>query len=89
LNAYVDVLNQIAKLNNYTESFKTKKSEADLLVQATGIANSLFNSARADYAEVLLTQREALNSKMDLVEIRMNQYNARVNIYRALGGGWK
>jgi outer membrane protein TolC len=38
--------------------------------------------------EVLLTQREALESKIDLIEIKMKQINAKVNIYRALGGGW-
>ncbi|MGB3948142.1 MAG: TolC family protein [Bacteroidia bacterium] len=88
LNAYVDVLNQLAKLNNYSESYKTKSKQVDILMQSVGIANNLFNSARADYAEVLLTQREALDSKMELIEIKLKQMNAKVNIYRALGGGW-
>jgi outer membrane protein TolC len=48
----------------------------------------LFRSARADYLEVLLTQREALESKMDLIEIKQAQLNAKVNMYKALGGGW-
>jgi outer membrane protein TolC len=39
--------------------------------------------------EILLTQREALESKMELVEIKQKQLNAKVNIYRALGGGWQ
>ncbi len=88
LKAYVDVLNQLAKLDNYSESYKTKAKQVDILMQSIGIANNLFNSARADYAEVLLTQREALESKMELVEIKLKQMNAKVNIYRALGGGW-
>jgi multidrug efflux system outer membrane protein len=29
-----------------------------------------------------------LESKMDLFEIKMRQVNAKVNIYKALGGGW-
>jgi multidrug efflux system outer membrane protein len=89
LNAYVDVLNQVSKLDNYAQSYATKKQEVDLLVQSVTIANSLFNSARADYGEVLFTQREALESKMDLIEIKMKQLNGKVNIYRALGGGWR
>ena len=32
---------------------------------------------------------DALESKFDLVETRMQQLNASVNVYRALGGGWK
>lgn len=89
LSAYVDVLNQLSKLDNYNQSFGIKNKEVDILTQSTHIANTLFNSARADYAEVLFTQREALESKMDVVEIKMKQLEAKVNLYRALGGGWK
>lgn len=38
--------------------------------------------------EVLLTQREALESKMELVEMKLQQLQAKVGIYRSLGGGW-
>lgn len=89
LKAYVDVLNQLSKLDNFSKSYETKNREVELLKQSIGIANNLFNSARADYAEVLLTQREALEAKIDLIEIKSKQLNAKVNIYRALGGGWQ
>lgn len=89
LNAYLDVANQLAKVDNYNQSFDTKSQEVDLLVKSIGISNSLFNSARADYMEVLLTQREALESNVELIEIKLKQLNAKVNIYRALGGGWQ
>jgi outer membrane protein TolC len=57
-------------------------------MQSITISNDLFRSARADYIEVLLTQREALDSKIELIEIKLRQLEAKVNIYRALGGGW-
>lgn len=88
LNAYVDVVNVLARIQNFSKSFKTKSQEVDILMQSIVISNSLFRSARADYLEVLLTQREALESKMDLIEIKTKQLNAKVDIYRALGGGW-
>jgi outer membrane protein, multidrug efflux system len=88
LNGYVDVLNQLAYVHNYEKSFETKSQEVEILMQSITISNSVFRSARADYLEVLLTQREALESKMELVEIKQKQLNAKVNIYRALGGGW-
>lgn len=88
LNAYIDVVNQLNKLENYSQSFNTKKEEVVILKQSINIANSLFYAARADYAEVLFTQREALEAKIDLVEIKMQQMSAKVNLYRALGGGW-
>lgn len=88
LTAYTEVLNQIAKATNFKASYDMKSREVDILFQSVAISNNLFNSARADYMEVLLTQREALESKMQLIEIRAKQLNAKVNIYRALGGGW-
>lgn len=89
LNAYIEVVNELSKVENYKKSYQTKLQEVSILTQSIDISNSLFNSARADYMEVLLTQREALESKVDLVEIRLLQMHAQVNIYRALGGGWK
>jgi outer membrane protein, multidrug efflux system len=88
LNAYVDVVNQLSKVQNFSKSYETKSQEVDILMQSIVISNSLFRAARADYLEVLTTQREALESKMDLIEIKMKQMNAKVSIYRALGGGW-
>lgn len=89
LNAYVDVLNELSKWENYSSSYETKAKEVALFTESIQIANSLFNSARADYAEVLFTQREALESKMELIEIQLEQTHAKVNLYRALGGGWQ
>ncbi|MBS3913556.1 MAG: TolC family protein [Bacteroidetes bacterium] len=89
LNAYLEVSNQLSRNKNFVMSYDTKFKESEILTQSVTISNDLFRSARADYIEVLLTQREALQTKMELVEIRLQQMNARVNVYRALGGGWK
>lgn len=88
LNAHVEVINQLNRIDNFTKSYETKAKEVEILRQSTNISNSLFRSARADYVEVLLTQREALESTIDLVEIKLKQMQSKVNIYKALGGGW-
>lgn len=89
LNAYIEVVNQMNRLENFSKSYDTKAREADILAQSVNISNNLFRSARADYVEVLLTQREALEAKMQLTEIKLKQLAARVNMYKALGGGWE
>lgn len=88
LNAYVEVVNQISMIKNMGKTFEFKSQQVNALDQSVEISNNLFSSARADYMEVLLTQREALESKFELIEVKMKQLNAKVNIYRALGGGW-
>lgn len=35
-----------------------------------------------------MTQRDALESRLELAEFKRMQLNAMVNIYQALGGGW-
>ena len=89
LNAYIEVANQLANISNLQQKYTTKSSQVDALVQSTNISLKLFTSARADYMEVLLTQRDVLEAKMELVETRMRQLKATVNTYRALGGGWR
>ncbi|RYU95200.1 TolC family protein [Emticicia agri] len=89
LNAHLEVINQLAGNKNYSESYATKANQVEILSSSIEISNNLFKSARADYTEVLLTQREALEAKMELMEIKKKQLNAEVNIYKALGGGWK
>lgn len=89
LNAHIEVVNQLSKMDNFTRSFETKAREADILSQSVVISNKLFRSARADYLEVLLTQREALDARIELIEIRLKQFEAKVSLYRALGGGWR
>ena len=89
LNAHLEVINQLSGNKNYADSYLTKSNQVEILSNSIEISNSLFKSARADYTEVLLTQREALEAKMELLEIKKKQLNAEVNIYKALGGGWK
>lgn len=89
LNAYLEVMNQLSGSRNYSQSFEVKSRQVDILNRSVGISENLFRSARADYTEVLLTQREALEAKMELAETKKKQLNAIVNLYKALGGGWK
>lgn len=89
LNAYVEVVNQLSKIDNLQKSYDLKAKEVGTLTESIPISNELFKSARADYMEVLMTQRDALESKFELIETQKQQLNAMVNIYQALGGGWK
>ncbi|MBU1823162.1 MAG: TolC family protein [Bacteroidetes bacterium] len=89
LNACIEVRNQLSNIGNLQNTYDLKAREVQALTQSVSIANSLFSSARADYMEVLLTQRDALETRFDLIETKMQQMNATVNIYRALGGGWQ
>lgn len=89
LKAYIEVVNQLSNINNLDTSYSLKELQVQALTQSINISTSLFKSARADYMEVLMTQRDALDSKFELVETKMQQMKAMVSLYRALGGGWR
>jgi len=88
LNAYIEVANQLSGINNLAKSYDLKAKQVQALTQSIEISNDLFKSSRADYLEVLMTQRDALESKLELIETKKQQLNAMVKIYQALGGGW-
>ncbi|UUF12535.1 MULTISPECIES: TolC family protein [Flavobacterium] len=88
VNAYIEVANQLSKIKNTAQSYDLKSKQVQALNESIKISSDLFSSARADYIEVLLTQKDALESKFELIETKKQQMNAFVNIYKALGGGW-
>ncbi|MGV9004735.1 TolC family protein [Flavobacterium sp.] len=88
LNGYVEVSNELSNINNLEQFYNLKNKEVQTLTSAIDISNDLFKSTRVDYFEVLMTQRDALASKLELIETKKNQLIAVTNIYKALGGGW-
>lgn len=89
INAYGEVSNQLANIDNLEKNYQLKRQQVSALTESVEVANQLFKSARAEYLEILLTQREALEAKSELIETKQQQMSAMVNLYRALGGGWQ
>ncbi|WP_300672808.1 efflux transporter outer membrane subunit [Soonwooa sp.] len=89
LMAYLDVANLMSKVKNIDQYYDLKSQEVKSLDESIGIANQLFRNMRADYLEVLMNQRDALDSKMELIDAKQQQLSTVVDIYKSLGGGWK
>lgn len=89
LNAYLEVSTQLSRIDNLEKSYGLKSQEVAALKKSIEVSNDLFKSARVDYFEVLMTQRDALESTLEQIETKKEQLNAVVRVYRDLGGGWK
>nr|WP_261343199.1 TolC family protein [Rubinisphaera italica] len=87
LDAYTEVVNRIARVDNYGKSIKIKKQQLAALEASVESANQLFQNARAGYVEVMLAQREMIEARMVIVETKQEQLSAMVSAYQALGGG--
>lgn len=88
-SAFVEASNQAALIDNLGQKYALKAQQVQILGQAIDVSNKLFASARADYMEVLMTRRDALESQLELIETKQLQLGAVVNMYQALGGGWR
>ncbi len=89
LKGYTESATQLATIENLAQANSVRAEEVARLNEASAISSGLFTSARADYVEGLMTRRDALESQMELIETRKQQMVAVVNLYRALGGGWR
>ena len=84
----MEVQNQLSNVDNLKKSYELKEDQVQALTESIELSLRLFRSARAEYTEVLLTQREALDSKIEIIETKRDQLLANVKLYQALGGGW-
>jgi len=89
LNAYVEVANQLSNIQNLQQINALKKQQSEVLNQSVATANELYKYARASYLEVLIAQQSALQSNLELIHVTKQQRLSIINIYKALGGGWR
>jgi NodT family efflux transporter outer membrane factor (OMF) lipoprotein len=71
--------------------YEIRKQELEALTEAVSYSEELLNSGYANttYLEVLTARGNALSSEINTIDSRFQQLNAIVELYLALGGGWK
>ena len=72
-----------------SEKIVIKEQENDAYNLATDYSQELLDNGFANYLEVLTAQERALSSSLDLVAAKNNRLQAIVDLYEALGGGWR
>ena len=87
LNAFTEVVNRMSMVDKYSRSIAIKKQQLEALASSIDVASDLFQSARTEYLDVLLAQRDYRDARVVLIDTKMEQLSAIVNTYQALGGG--
>ena len=85
----MEVSNELSNISNLKKSYHLKEQQVNALTESIDLSLQLFRSARIEYTEVLFVQREALDSKLEIVETKRDQLLANVKLYQTLGGGWE
>ena len=75
--------------NLHTNIYSLRDEETAVLLNAVSTANELFRGGYATYLEVITAQSRVLEAELDKTNTRIEMFLTVVDLYRALGGGWK
>jgi multidrug efflux system outer membrane protein len=89
VNAFKEVYVAINNIKNTKVMYDLKKEEVDLLKKSISTSSELFRAGRANYLEIITSQKNSLHSQIELINFFKRQNIALINLYKALGGGWK
>jgi outer membrane protein, multidrug efflux system len=84
-----EVSDALANYNNETKKLEIRTQQVDALKTAADYSDELLEYGMVNYLEVLTAKDNALSSELDLIDNKYLQYAAIIELYRALGGGWK
>ncbi len=89
LNAGQEVNNALGLYDSSVQKIGLRKMQLDALLKSVDYTKELLTYGSATYTEVLNAQTSLLSAQLSSVNDKLQQLNAVVTLYRALGGGWK
>ncbi len=89
LNAVGEVSDELIRIEKLKQQYAIADNRVHVVQNSLQNANLLFKSGMANYLEVITAQSNALQSELDRATIKTAQLNAAVELYKALGGGWR
>lgn len=81
--------NALVSVRQLTEQLTIAKQQVEVSQKAVHSAAMLFTAGFATYLEVITAQSNELDSELNLASLKASLLSARIQLYRALGGGWK
>jgi len=89
LNAGNEVSNALYTYNAETEKFEYRELEVEALRNAESNSNELLKNGYANYLDLLTARQSALSAELNVIDSKLQQLLSIVDLYEALGGGWK
>jgi len=89
LRAGQEVHNALGSYESSVQKIALRKLQLEALVKSVDFTKELLTYGSANYTEVLNAQTSLLSAQLNSVNDQLQQLNAVVSLYRALGGGWK
>lgn len=89
LKAGQEVHNALGSYDSSVKKSALRQQQLGALIKSVDYTKELLTYGTATYTEVLNAQTSLLSAQLNDVNDRLQQLNAMVTLYRALGGGWK
>jgi len=89
LNAGREVSDALYSYHANSEKTEIRQKEFEAYNQAREDSELLLENGFANYLEVLTAQEQTLNTELNLINSQLDQLTSIVELYTALGGGWK
>lgn len=89
LTAGKEVSDALKIFNSQDAFIDLKVKELDAYSKAAGFSQDLVNYGMANFLEVLNADVNRLNAELNIANAKYTKLQSGVELYRALGGGWK
>lgn len=88
LQAFTDVENALTALRYTAEQLVLEQQAVDVAQRAADIAQAQVAAGTVDVTTVLTAQITLFSDRDILAQVRLAHFQALLNLYKALGGGW-
>ncbi len=88
LTAYTEVENALASVRYLSRQEEALRVATEEALESRRLAEQRYNTGLADLITVLEAQRRAYDAESQLLRIRRQKLDARIDLYLALGGGF-
>lgn len=89
LNAFAEVDNAWSGSQRLAQQLQHAEQRREVLQQSLGYAHDRYTAGYASYLEELDAQRNLYAAQLEVVRLRQAVLQQRVQLYKALGGGWQ
>lgn len=89
LNGYREVADSLVTIQKLAEERVQHEAGVTVLVDAADLARARYDSGLASYIEILTADQDLFEQQLRLAQTRGEEFRARAELYRALGGGWQ
>ncbi|MDO8278873.1 MAG: efflux transporter outer membrane subunit [Burkholderiaceae bacterium] len=88
-SAFREVADALAGRTTLSEQLRAQQAQADAEAARLRLTDLRYRSGVASHLDLLDAQRALFTARQAVIQVRLQQLQNQVTLYKALGGGWK